>query len=182
MKRVVIEGTEAGWGCGLNKCSVAAPPRKQRRWDPRETVADRENWAGHVCLGRGRVTITFQLIKNKAPAECNRFKLSLAASMRYARVSRRCTTRHFHVSCCCLRTFGGLITAQVRNGTRGGSARDDRQRRVAGAAFGTILSVLCWLPRVESRPLTLALRAPWTERTIRNSEYLRNVTWLHNIL
>lgn len=52
--------------------------RKQRKLtrmeSTRDRANDRENWAGHVCLGRDRVTITFQLIKNeRAPAECNRF-------------------------------------------------------------------------------------------------------------
>lgn len=51
----------------------------------RDRGNDRENWAGHVCLGRDRFTITFQLIKNKqAPAECNRFYHSQQTSNTHA--------------------------------------------------------------------------------------------------
>lgn len=78
------------YGASSKQLSSEIPVNKASRVEfSQDGGNDRENWAGHVCRGRDRVTITFQLIKNQqAPAECNGLQLSLGRNecLRYALV------------------------------------------------------------------------------------------------
>lgn len=150
-------------------------------------VDDRENWAGHVCLGRDRVTITFQLIKNKRHLQNATDSNSTATSMQYARVSSLLARRHFHSSRAVVYVVSGVNAARhstalgVASTARGGAA----DVRLTDAAIGAILPSRHRhyrpVPSAKHRSATaaaaaVAALAARAERTIRNSEYLRNLT------
>lgn len=71
--------------------------------------SDRENWAGHMCRGRDRFTITFQLIKNQHTPDCNgQVSLGQPGCAPVSWFFTRVTLTTLLVNVICLRTFRGI--------------------------------------------------------------------------
>lgn len=136
----------------------------------RDRGNDRENWAGHVCLGRDRFTITFQLIKNKHLQNATDSITRNKQEIRTRLMPLQCKSGpHFHrlVSVFCLRTFRGITQG---TGTQGSTSR------VAGesALYGMRVyrAAVCAALAGRAAPHYAGAR----RTAIRNSKYLRNVT------